>query len=59
MEVRADRWNESHFLPSSGRVDTTIWMNYLNAIKNTAGEKARGKLHKNAASNIEQVVKVP
>ena len=34
-------------------------MNYLNAIKNTAGEKARGKLHKNAASNIEQVVKVP
>ena len=30
-------------------------MNYLDANK-TAGEKARRQLHKNAASNIEQVL---
>ena len=42
------------FLPSSSRVDTAIWMHYLDANK-TAGEKARRQLHKNAASNIEQV----
>ena len=54
MEVRPDRQNETQFLPSSGRVDTAIWMHYLDANK-TAGEKARLQLHKNAASNIEQV----
>ena len=43
------------FLPSSGRVDTAIWMHNLDANK-TAGEEARRQLHKNAASNIEQVV---
>ena len=43
------------FLPSSGRVDTAIWMHYLDANK-TAGEKARRQLHKNAASNIEEVL---
>ena len=32
-----------------------IWMHYLDANK-TAGEKARRQLHKNAASNIEQVL---
>ena len=44
------------FLPSSGRIDTTTWMHYLDANK-TAGEKARRQLRKNAASNIEQVLK--
>ena len=42
------------FLPSSSRIDTAIWMHLLDAIK-TAGEKARRQLHKNAASNIEQI----
>ena len=43
------------FLSSSGRIDTAIWMHYLDA-KKTAGEKARRQLHKNTASNIEQVL---
>ena len=43
------------FLPSSGRIDTAICMQYLDANK-TAGEKARRQLHKNAMSNIEQVL---
>ena len=55
MEDRPDRWNKTQFLPSSGRIDTAIWMYYLDANK-TAGEKARRQLHKNAASNIEQVL---
>ena len=47
-------WYETHFLPSSGHVDTSVWMHYLDANK-TAGEEAGRQLHKNAASNIEQV----
>ena len=43
------------FLPSSGRLDTTIWMHYMDANK-TAEEKARRQLHKNTASNIKQVL---
>ena len=43
------------FLPSSGRVDTALWMHYLDANK-TAGEEARRQLHKNVASNIKQVL---
>ena len=43
------------FLPSSGRIDTAVWMHYLDANK-TAGEEARWQLHKNAASNTEQVL---
>ena len=54
VEARTDRENETLFLPSSGRLDTAIWMHYLDANK-TAGE-ARRLLHKNAASNIEQVL---
>ena len=34
---------------------TAIWMHYLDANK-TAGERAIRQLHKNAASNIEQVL---
>ena len=37
-----DKMNQ--FLPSSSRIDTAIWMHYLNANK-TAGEKARRQLH--------------
>ena len=55
MEVRPDRWNEAQFLPGSGRVDTAIWMHYMDANK-TYGEKAGRQLHKNAASNFEQVL---
>ena len=43
------------FLPGSGHVGTAIWMHYLDANK-TAGEEARWQLHKNVASNIEQVL---
>ena len=43
------------FLPGSGRVDTAVWMHYLDATK-MAGKFARWQLHKNAASNIEQVL---
>ena len=35
--------------------DTAVWMHYLDA-KETAGEEARRQLHKNAASNIKQVL---
>ena len=43
------------FLPSSGRIDTAIWMHYMDSNK-TAGEEARRQLHKNAVSNTEQVL---
>ena len=55
MEIRPDRGNETQFLPGCGRIDTAVWMHYLDANK-TAGEKARRQLHKNVASNIEQVL---
>ena len=57
MEIRPDRKNETQFLPGSGRVDTAVWMHYLDANK-TAGEEAWRQLHKNAASNIKQVLEV-
>ena len=53
MEVKPDQWNKKQFLPSSGRVDTAVWMHYMDA-KQTYGEKAWWQLHKNAASNTEQ-----
>ena len=43
------------FLPGRGRIDTAIWMHYMFSNK-TAGEEARRQLHKNAASNLEQVL---
>ena len=55
MEIRSNRKNETQFLPGIGRVDTAIWMHYMNSNK-TAGEEARRQLHKNAASNLEQVL---
>ena len=39
----------------SGRIDTAIWMHYLDA-NWTSEEEAREQLHKNAASYIEQVL---
>ena len=51
MEVRADRYNKAEFLPSSDRVDTAVWMHYMDGNK-TYGKKAWRQLHKNAASNI-------
>ena len=47
--------NETQFLPSSGHIDTAIWMHYMDANK-TAGEETRWQLHKNAACNPEQVL---
>ena len=55
MEIRPNRKKETQFLPGSGRVDTAIWMHYMYSNK-TAGEEARRQLHKNAASNLEQVL---
>ena len=46
------KWNAG-----SGRIDTAVWMHYLDANK-TAGEEARRQLHKNFASYIEQVLAV-
>ena len=43
------------YFGSCGRVDTSVWMHHLDANK-TAGEEARRQLHKNVASNIEQVL---
>ena len=43
------------WFPGSGRVDTVVWMHYLDANK-TAGEETRRQLHKNVANNIEQVL---
>ena len=43
------------FLPGSGRIDTAIWMHYMDSNK-MAGEEARRQLHKNAVSNLEQVL---
>ena len=43
------------FLPGSCHIDNAIWMHYLDANK-TTGEEARWQLHKNAASDIEQVL---
>ena len=43
------------FLPSSDHVDIAIWMHYIDA-NYTYGEKSWRQLHKNAVSNIEQVV---
>ena len=40
---------------SSGRIDTAVWMHYLDANK-TAEEEARRQLQKNAASNTEQIL---
>ena len=42
-------------IPSSCRIDTAVWMHYMDANKR-AGEEARRQSHKNVASNIEQVL---
>ena len=43
------------FLSGSCRIDTAVWMHYMDANKMT-GEEARWQLHKNAVSNLEQVL---
>ena len=43
------------FLPGNSRVNTAVWMHYLDANKRT-GEEARRQLHKNVVSNTEQVL---
>ena len=47
--------SSSLLLPGSGHIDTAIWMHYMDSNK-TAGEETRRQLHKNAASNLEQVL---
>ena len=48
MEIRPDRLNETQFLPGSGRIDTAIWMHYLDA--NKTAEEARQQFHKNGGN---------
>ena len=55
MEVTPDRWNKTQFFQSRIRVDTAIWMHYMGT-NYTYGEKAWRILHKNAESNIEQIL---
>ena len=55
MEIRPNWENEMQFLPGSYPINTVVWMHYMDANK-TAGEEARRQLHKNAASNLEQVL---
>ena len=38
MEIRPKRLNETQFLPGSGRIDTAIWMHYMDSNK-TAEKK--------------------
>ena len=57
MEVWIFRQNKMKFLPSSGCVNSTIWMNYIDADK-VYREKARQELLKNATSYIEQILEV-
>ena len=52
---KSDLNDKTQFLPSSGRIDTAIWMHYIDA-NLTYGEKARRQLYKNASSNIEHVL---
>ena len=44
----------TQFLPGSGRIVTAVWMHHLDA--NKTAREARRQLHKNVASNIEQVL---
>ena len=44
--------SETRFFPRSGRVDTALWMHYLDANK-TAREEDRRQLHKYVKRNIE------
>ena len=47
-----------HLHSSIDTTDTAVWLHYLGANK-TAGEEAWQQLHKNVASNIEQVGNTP
>ena len=42
-------------LPSCSHVSTTVWLNQLNS-NEMIGEKARQKLHKNAACSFKQIL---
>ena len=49
-------WTDiNRFLPSSGCVNSTVWMHHMDADE-TYREKARRELHKNAMSYIEQIL---
>ena len=52
---KSDLTDKTQFLSSSGCVNTAVWMHHLDANK-TAREEDKRQLHKNAASNIEQVL---
>ena len=55
MKIRPNQQNEMPFLPGSGHINTAIWVHNMDSNK-TAGEEAWRQLHKNAASNLEQVL---
>ena len=54
FNAKSSLYIHSICIPGSCRIDTVVWMHYMDTNK-TAGEEARWQLHKNAASNIEQV----
>ena len=54
MSYLADKMKRS-FFPSSSRADTAAWIHFMDAYK-TYGERTWRQLHKNAASNIKQVL---
>ena len=54
MEIRPGRWNKTQFFPSGDRVDTGVWMHYMDVNYITYEEKAWRQIYKNAASSIEQ-----
>ena len=54
--VRSDfHMIDSLLIAGSCRIETAVWMHYMDANK-TAGEEDRRQLHKNVASKIEQVL---
>ncbi len=51
MEIRPDRQNETQFLPGSGRIDTAIWMHYMDTNK-TANNLLRNENEKYFFSSV-------
>ena len=55
MEVWSIQQYKTRFLSSSGCVNTTVWIHYMDT-DTTYREKAKQELHKNATSYIEQIL---
>ena len=42
MEVRPDWWNKMQFFPSTGHINTAVWMHYINTITKRMEKKLDG-----------------